>query len=139
MERRKISIILDTNLWISFLISNDYKSLDKILFGKAELIFSRELLEEFIEVVSRPKFQNYFSAENIRELLDFILEQASFVDVKSDIQICRDTKDNFLLSLAKDSQANYLITGDKDLLVLKSIENTKILSLSDFLTIMGDI
>lgn len=51
----------------------------------------------------------------------------------SDVTICRDEKDNFLLALAKDSGADYLITGDKDLLILKTIEKTKILTIVDFL------
>ncbi len=50
-----------------------------------------------------------------------------------DIKICRDEKDNFLLSLSVDSKAEYLITGDKDLLVLEKIENTEILTFSEFI------
>ena len=53
--------------------------------------------------------------------------------MKSNVNLCRDQKDNFLLSLSKDSQANYLITGDKDLLDLKTLENTKIITMSDYL------
>jgi uncharacterized protein len=51
-------IILDTNLWISFLITKDYSLLDKLLIsGSYKLIFSQELLEEFIEVANRPKLK----------------------------------------------------------------------------------
>ena len=52
-------IILDTNLWISFLISKLIE--DKRII----LIFSDELLEEFIDVVSRPKLKKYFSKKDI--------------------------------------------------------------------------
>jgi len=41
-------------------------------------------------------------------------------------------KDNYLLSLAIDSNADFLITGDNDLLILSRIENTKIIKYSDF-------
>jgi len=41
-------------------------------------------------------------------------------------------KDNYLLSLAIDSNADFLITGDNDLLLLNSIENTKIIKFIDF-------
>lgn len=132
----KIKLIIDTNLWISFLISNNYNQLDNILFAKkAKLIFSRELLEEFLDVIKRPKFQRFFSLDDIEELLEIIQDYSEFIDVKSEVKICRDEKDNFLLSLAKDSKADYLITGDKDLLVLKTIEKTKILTITDFFNI----
>jgi predicted nucleic acid-binding protein len=53
--------------------------------------------------------------------------------VESRIKLCRDPKDDFLLSLAKDSKADYLITGDYDLLELKEIGKTKILTIAEFL------
>lgn len=136
MAKIKIKLIIDTNLWISFLISNNCTQLDNILFAKkAKLIFSHELLEEFLDVVKRPKFKKFFSLKDIEELLEIIQDYSEFIDVKSQVIICRDEKDNFLLSLAKDSKADYLITGDKDLLVLKTIEKTKILTFTDFFNI----
>ncbi len=51
--------------------------------------------------------------------------------MSSDINECRDVKDNFLLNLAIDSNADYLITGDSDLLDLGIIHNTKILTIKD--------
>ncbi len=59
-----------------------------------------------------------------------------FIDliaVESVVTICRDTKDNFLLALAKDSNADYLLTGDKDLLVIKKFGETKITTISAFI------
>lgn len=56
MKSKKI--ILDTNLWISFLISKKISQIDNLIESKRIiLIFSNELLEEFIDVVSRPKFK----------------------------------------------------------------------------------
>lgn len=56
MESKKERIIIDTNLWISFLISKNFLKLDKILFSqKTTLIFSQELLDEFISVAQRQK------------------------------------------------------------------------------------
>ena len=49
------------------------------------------------------------------------------------ITICRDPKDNFLLALAKDAGADYLITRDEDLLTIKQFEKTIILTLEDFI------
>jgi uncharacterized protein len=53
--------------------------------------------------------------------------------VSSEINECRDFKDNFLLNLAIDSKADYLITGDSDLLVITKIRKTKITTWSDFI------
>jgi uncharacterized protein len=54
------------------------------------------------------------------------------VSITSDIQICRDDNDNFLLNLVVDGKADFLITGNKDLLVLEKINKTKIITISDF-------
>jgi len=127
-------LILDTNLWISFLISNKYKKLDYLLFNeKCTLLFSYELLEEFIAVSKRPKLREYISGEDTEEILELIHEVAEFIDVVSDLDICRDPKDNFLLELAVDGQADYLLTGDKDLLILEKVGDTRIKKISDFL------
>ena len=127
-------IIIDTNLWISFLITKDYTKLDEILFTKkATLVFSQELLDEFLEVAKRPKFRRFFPDEDIESLLETIEEYAVFIEVKSVINICRDPKDDFLLALAKDGKAHILLSGDKDLLTLGKFGKTKILTISEFL------
>jgi hypothetical protein len=53
----------------------------------------------------------------------------------SNKKLCRNEKDVFLSNLSVDGNANYLIIGDQDLLILKQIENTKIITMTDFLTI----
>jgi putative PIN family toxin of toxin-antitoxin system len=133
MQNLKSRIILDTNLWISFLITKDFSKLDEIIFSKKSiLIFSQELLEEFIEVVKRPKFRRYFAQSDIEELLETIDEYGEFIVVKSKIEICRDAKDNFLLSLAVDGSADFLLTGDQDLLMIEKIGKTNIKTISSF-------
>lgn len=128
-------VIIDTNLWISFLISKTFDKLDGLLLNnKVRLIFSSELLEEFIEVVNRPKFKKYFSKEDVEDLLNSIHKYADFVTVLSNVKLCRDEKDDFLLSLSVDSNADYLITGDNDLLDLVSYGDTKIVTMTAFLS-----
>ena len=113
-------IIIDTNLWISFLITNDFKKLDQFLDpDKYQIVFSEELFNEFLEVVHREKFNRYFNDLNIKILIEIINDKALFVKVISIVNECRDLKDNFLLSLAIDGDVDYLITGDNDLLILK--------------------
>jgi putative PIN family toxin of toxin-antitoxin system len=134
MLPRKNKIIIDTNLWISFILTSNYSKLDQILLNKTiSIIFSEELLEEFIDVAVRPKFRKYFSSEDLLSLLNQIEKNCEFVKVKSEVNNCRDAKDNFLLALAKDGNAKYLITGDKDLIVLGKFEETEIISITDFL------
>ena len=106
-------LLLDTNLWISFLISSKYERLDELLYSqKCRLLFSQELLEEFVAVVKRPKLRKYISQDELEDLLETIDEVADFVNVTSKISECRDPKDNFLLLLAVDGKADYLLTGD---------------------------
>jgi len=126
-------IILDTNLWISFLISSKYEQLDLLLSeAKCKLLFSQELLEECITVAQRPKLRSYISEDELRALLDTIDQIAKFVEVTSEVNLCRDPKDNFLLALAIDGKADYLLTGDKDLLVLEKVEDATIMKITDF-------
>lgn len=128
-----IRAILDTNLWISYLISKRLSKVDE-LFERNDLVllFSEELLEEFVEVAGRPKFRSYFPKEDIEELLSLFDELGEIIEMTSDVDICRDPKDNFLLALAKDGNADFLITGDEDLLAIEKFESTEILSFAEF-------
>ena len=132
---RKHRVVVDTNLWISFLLTRDFTRLDALLATeKLTLLFSQELLNEFVAVAQRPKFKKYFSLANLEELLLQLSTKAEFITVTSTVEICRDAKDNFLLSLAVDGKATHLLTGDKDLLVLKRQNKTRILTIAEYLT-----
>jgi|SRR5579863_5676742 len=134
MPKLKDRIVIDTNLWTSFLITKNYSKLGKILSDKlAILLYSQELIDEFIEVAQRPKFKRYFGIEDLQALLLTMNDRAIFIEVSSTVNVCRDLKDNFLLALAKDGKATHLITGDKDLLVLKNFGKTKILTITEYL------
>ena len=134
MQNKVSRIIIDTNLWISFLITKDFTKLDEIIFSKESiLVFSDELLDEFIEVAKRPKFRRFFSQLDIEEMLETINEYADFVKVQTKVEICRDLKDNFLLSLSIDGNADFLLTGDKDLLDLTKFGEAQIITISEFL------
>ena len=129
-------VILDTNLWISFLISKNLSKLDPFIKNRTLiLLFSKESIEEFVDVVERPKFKRFFSQKDIELILNLFDLFGELVNIKSDVNICRDAKDNFLLNLSIDGKADYLVTGDKDLLVLKKIKITQILTMSQFLLI----
>jgi putative PIN family toxin of toxin-antitoxin system len=131
--RQKCRIIIDTNLWISFLLSQKFNFIDKLLDSeKLELAFCNELFAELIEVTSRPKLKKFFTMDDWSMIYEIIDRHAVYIPVVSSVTLCRDAKDNFLLSLAQDAKANYLLTGDKDLLVLKSFGVTQIITIMEF-------
>ncbi len=136
MHQKKVRIIIDTNVWISILITNNFKRFDELIFdNKVLLLYSDELLSELISVVNRPKFKKILNKQDVKKLIGFMQDFAEIVEVQSEVNQCRDLKDNFILSLAKDSNAEYIITGDYDLLDLEKFENTKILTINQFLQI----
>ena len=97
------------------------------------MIFSEELFTEFLEVTKRPKLKKYFKAKDLSALLDLMNSFSELIEVHSNVDLCKDKKDNFLLNLAIDSNANFLVTGDKDLLELEKVKKTKIVTMSDLL------
>ena len=63
---KKHRIIIDTNLWISFLLTRQFTFLDSLFEKKrVRLIFSEELLTEFLTVIQRPKLRKFFSEQDI--------------------------------------------------------------------------
>jgi uncharacterized protein len=132
-KNNPVKIVIDTNLWISFLISDKQRKLDSLLYLEAvRLLFSPELLAEINSTISKPKLKKYFSKNAMEEMLINLEPFIELVEVKSSISICRDPKDNFLLSLSKDGKANFLLTGDNDLLDLKKYGKTRILKIAEF-------
>lgn len=135
LDMKNKKVILDTNLWISFLISREFSSLDDFMeSNRLKLVFSIELLQEFITVAQRPKFKKYFSKSDLSRIINFIDKNGIIIEVKSKTGKCRDSKDDFLLNLAIDSKADYLVTGDNDLLEIKFIEKTRILTIKEIIS-----
>jgi uncharacterized protein len=103
MPKQKDRVIIDTNLWISFLLTKDFSKFDSIIAdNEITLIFSEELIDEMVEVTQRVKFRKYFKLDDVESLLVKIKIRSIFIEVVSEINKCRDPKDNFLLSLALD-------------------------------------
>ncbi len=131
-KSKPLRLIIDTNLGISFLISDRQKRLDALMFlDKVQFLFSSELLEEIRISILKPKLTKYFSANALEKMLLTLETYIDLVEVKSQVKICRDPKDNFLLALSKDGKANFL-TGDKDLLELHKYGKTQILTMAKF-------
>jgi len=90
------------------------------------------LFHELEKAINKPYLAKKVVRAEYDKLVSRLRTDAELVDVQSAVDICRDPKDNFLLALAKGGNADYLITGDDDLLVLKEFEKTKIVKLGDF-------
>jgi uncharacterized protein len=134
-KSKALKLIIDTNLWVSFIISKKQHLIDPLLYSEeARLLFSKELIAEINQTITKPKLKKYFGTNALEEMLLAFDPFIDFIEVKSIVTLCRDEKDNFLLALAKDGDADYLLTGDKDLLDLKRFGKTNIYTISEFIT-----
>ena len=139
MKVNKIRIIVDVNIWISFLIG-------KFIFSKFsrmledprfEILSCKELQTELTEVLARPKFSKYISTAEVEYFMQFFSLATQNVNLSTSVTISSDPDDNYLLALAHDGNAQYLITGDKKhLFALKRFENTEIIGFSDFFILL---
>ncbi|HUX42863.1 MAG TPA: putative toxin-antitoxin system toxin component, PIN family [Rectinemataceae bacterium] len=128
-----MNIVLDTNIWISFLIGRTLDEMeDRFLLNDIHVLTSEDQLREVREVIYRPKFSRYFSDVERDQLEDFLVKTAYAISPIEKIELCRDPKDDFLLELAIAGDATNLVTGDDDLLVLGTIRSTRIIRLSEF-------
>jgi len=126
-------VVIDTNIWISHLLGSLLQDIDeKILSKEIKVVVSDEMLKELAEVSNRPKFKNIFTSQRMKELFSLLDGYAIIVSPGRKVNACRDEKDNFLLEVALDGKADYLITGDEDLLVLSTFHGTKIIRPKEF-------
>lgn len=80
--------------------------------------------------------KKYFGKKEIQAILRTFDEFGEMYVVSSKIDLCRDPRDKFLLVLAVDSNTDYLVTADNDLLALDRVGQTEIKNLKDFLSEM---
>jgi len=131
--QKNIKVIFDTNIWISFLIGKRLQTIKNLIASQQiTIVLSEQLLEELQLVTQRPKLKKYFPEEKVKELIAFLKAIGQIHQPNATTQISRDVKDNFLLDLAEISGAGFLVTGDKDLLVLNPFKKTEIVAPSDF-------
>ena len=130
-----VKIILDTNIWISFVIGKRLNEVERILKSPyTEVFVCEKLIREVNDTLLKPKLQKYVSIERKNVLLNY-MASCSLAFVFEQTIRSRDANDNFLLDLARVTNAGYLITGDNDLLVLQQHYQTTILNFNDFLLI----
>jgi uncharacterized protein len=134
-RRKPPRVIVDVNLLVSTLIG---KRLKGFLWSMRDrdvvLLVSGPLLAEFRDVASREKFRKHFPIALVQELELILVGLGEMVEVEagSAPAVSRDPKDDYLLLMAKKGKADLLITGDDDLLSMRSYGRTRILSARTF-------
>ena len=132
-KKTKKRVSVDTNCWISFLIGQRLQRLTDLLSDEhIQLIICDELLDEIRDVTSRPKFAKYFPSKEVDSLMEFLQLIGESFNPHQIVQLCRDASDDYLLALAIEANADYLITGDYDLLVLNAIGGCQIVNVETF-------
>lgn len=131
--------VLDTNLLISYLLTQG-ETLSRIIDhweqGHFVYVASPAILAELKAVVERPRLQRAMSADP-QALIDVIEQDADFVSGELVLTgICRDPKDDIFIACAVEGQADYLVSGDNDLLDLDYYQDVKMISPRLFLQIL---
>lgn len=134
-------LVVDTNVFVSILIrpGKSFVALTDFLDQNATVLYSTDTLTELVDVLRRQKFTRYTTAEDVTGFVEWIVSAGELVTVDADPGVAsRDSKDNKFLALAVSGRADYLISGDKDLLVLKAIGAVPIVSPVQFLAKIGE-
>ena len=136
-----LKLVLDTNTLVSafFWEGNESKLFEKIEEGKILLFTSLEILKEAEEVLKRPKFKEVIMStkQTPNEIIQKIISISHIVfGPKLNINICRDPNDNMFIECAINAKADYIVSGDKDLLTLKEYANVKIVTTSEMLRLL---
>ena len=134
-----MDVVFDINVLVSSLISGGKprQLWLRAVRGEIQLILSRRIVEEFVEVIGRPKFRRYLAERDVRDFLEVLSTTARIVRTRSKLRIIReDPEDNTILAAAYDGRADYIFSGDKHLLGLKEFEETRIVTVERMLEIL---
>jgi putative PIN family toxin of toxin-antitoxin system len=133
-------VVFDNNVIVSAALIKG--SVPFRAFAKAKnteeikILRSEQGLIELLKTLYKPKFARYFENSDKREELIVSFVNSSLdIEIKHKITACRDPKDNKFLELAISGQADFIISGDQDLLVLHPFENIPVISPADFLNL----
>lgn len=125
-------IVVDTNVLISGVFFGGFprKILTSIVNQKVIACATTEIINEYEEIVQEmiDRKQGHID----KSILTPLIKAMEVIDPITHIEICRDPDDNKFLECAKDSHAIYIVSGDKDLLIIKEYENIQIVTAKDF-------
>lgn len=134
-------IVIDTNVLVSALLVADSsagKLLDYWQESRFELVSSHTQLDELSRVMRYPKISARLAPSMAGRMINEIRKLAILIETLPKLDISPDPYDNYLLAIAQESAAHYLISGDKrDVLALGRHAGTKIVSVREFLSIIG--
>lgn len=134
-----MKVIIDTNLWISFLIGHQTQLVRQMLTDlRFDVYVCARLIEEIRDVASRDKICKHLGSTDLDDLLAIINAFCQFSIIDADVAptAVRDPKDIYLLALSDTIGADYIVSGDADLTDLGQYHKTSIMTLADFKAMM---
>ena len=136
-----MNVAFDANIWVSFSIGKHLLVLrdillDPVLSEDVHVHGCEEITNEYTQVMKRPKLRKYVDHQRVLETLELMTRVVKEYLITSGVVGSRDLNDNYLLALCEKVPLTYLITGDKDLLVLKQWQQTQIITFSAFTEIV---
>jgi putative PIN family toxin of toxin-antitoxin system len=129
-------VVVDTNVLISAALQPKGRpraAIDAVRAARGVLLFSDRTFDELRTRLERPRFDRYVSREGRALFLVQLDAVAEWVAIAGARMGCRDPDDDKLLETALMGEADCLITGDRDLLVMSPCHDIPILSPADFL------
>jgi uncharacterized protein len=135
-----MNVVVDANIFISGIYrgGNPRKVLNTLIDGIGTLFITDEIIDEIEFVLKKPKFD--LTVKEVKHWITEIegLGKKVIVSPKYRVtNVCRDRDDNKYLECALAANADYIITGDRDLLDLKEYGGVKIMNARDYLDIVG--
>jgi len=126
-------VVIDTNVIISALFYGGLPNavLELVANDKIQHIASEEIIAEYKEMVEKIACKT--SVSNKTTALNILLSKMELIYTTSDIKICRDPDDDKFINCAIDGKCKYIVSGDKDLLVLKNFEDIEIMTVREFM------
>ena len=134
-----MKIVLDTNVLVSALIKGGKpRALFERLAKTKQLILSKPIIEEFLEIIEDPKVAKYISQQDVTVFLNTLGDGARIVKIVSDFKAVKaDIDDDIIVQTAHDSKANYIVSGDRHLLTLKEFKGIRILTVDEMINILN--
>lgn len=131
--------VFDTNVLISALLFNESKPAQAFFSAlrTGEVLVSADMIVELNAVLGHKKFQRYVTEEERERFLRSLLQEAKLVEIREKVRACRDLKDARFLELAINGEADRIVSGDDDLLVLDPFRDIRILTPGDFLNFLS--
>ncbi|MFQ6039595.1 MAG: putative toxin-antitoxin system toxin component, PIN family [Candidatus Poribacteria bacterium] len=144
-RRSALRVVLDTQVILRGAVAKGASITAKIYDvwrqNRFVLLTSEAIVKEISEVLHRPKLQSKLKITpfKAKAIVAIIQRDAEFIEVVTSIRKCRDPKDDKFLACSVDGKADYLVSADKDILTLKSIQQTPIIDIPTFWQKLSDV